>query len=258
MNKKMLLGGALGLVALASGAIALTSLGGPGSGESTVVRPALAQSSSSFEDPFVYAPELGSFGGDYVGAVKLKAPLGQAAPQDSEGPSSGGSNPDADAQPEAGAQGDAGPGQADDDSAPPPYNPGKDPANGEKPPIPYNPQVNDAICDAIGCDQPDMPYNPQVNDAICDAVGCDEPDMPHNPQVDDAICDAVDCDQPVLAITPLKGLLCAILGNCESDDDSGQSGGVHLSRNCQLGLEECDDEPQPKPKLPADAILSRH
>ena len=70
MNKKMLLGGALGLVALASGAIALTSLGGPGSGESTVVRPALAQSSSSFEDPFVYAPELGSVGGDYVGALR--------------------------------------------------------------------------------------------------------------------------------------------------------------------------------------------
>ena len=82
--------------------------------------------------------------------------------------------------------------------------------------------------------------------------------MPYNPQVDDAVCDAVDCDQPVLAITPLKGLLCAILGNCESGEESGQSGGVHLSRNCQMGLEECDDEPQPKPKLPADVILSRH
>lgn len=212
MNKKLMSGAALGAIAMGAAALAFTTAGGGDRHGLAPTRLEPAADTSRWHDPVVFvgetfvATEPTTSTGESTGSALPSLPQapatgeskepGTPAPADTGHDSEpGGHIPQAGGPDAPATGGEGGPGLPIDIPGQPDPSP--------KPPVIFNPQVNDAICDALDCDNPQLPFDPDLADDICDALECvGNSGGQAQPKIDP--CDLVGCPKPALPLQPGK------------------------------------------------------
>ncbi len=206
VNKKLVMVGALGLVALGAGAFALIGVGG--SSEEAPARQAHAEDKAAGNEPSAdtdgaETTDL-SLGDGNV--VKLADPISPAPSSHDAAPST--SNSPTDAAP-SGSDDDSNT-SAEEDSA---DDTGDDTQGGSQ----DTPNIPDGADVPAGDDDDDSSspiiFNEAVVDAICELLGCNEPTITPDPDFAHDLCELLNCDDEPVTVTPdIKP--CQITGNC--------------------------------------------
>lgn len=211
MNKKLVMAGALGLVALGAGAFALAGLGG--GSDDAPARQAHAEAKATDED---------ASAGDTAAAENTEPSLGDGhviklADPVSPAPSSHDANPSTST-----GLADAAPSESDDDSSAPADEDsagetGEDTQGGAEstPGTPNIPDGTGVPTAGDGGDDDGSPiiYNEAVADAICQLLGCNQPTITPDPDLAHDLCELMNCDDGPVTVTP-NVKPCQITGNC--------------------------------------------
>ena len=202
MNKKLIIGGMLGLVAIGAGAFAVAGIGGAESDDAQPRQARTQTTKGSLADPLVFEADGHYFAAIGDGKVVKLPDTAQPAGGSGEAPAS---KPETPSAPSTGG-GTTEDGDEDEPTTPasdPPgtddqSEPGDEPQNysevpesptpgdeGDEPDIIWSPELADAICEIIGCEgEPEIIYSPDLTDSICKMISCasgdeDEDDEPH-------------------------------------------------------------------------------
>ncbi len=210
MNKKYMLAGAILGAAMVGGAFAALRLpNGPGQDGAAHA----ANSATGWHDPLIYIPEQSATSGERSLPVTGGIVRRDSGP---EAPSTGANGATVDApasdnagkpEPTGNTDGPAKPGDTGGPADPgtPVDAPQGDPA--AKPPVIFNPDVNDALCEVLGCDEPKLPYDPDMTDALCKVLNCDGTAKPGPIDAGIDPCDLIGCPPPKLPLDPDKIIL---------------------------------------------------